>query len=151
MWYIRYWINGKEYRKVAGQYRREAEIKLAEALREVGRRPTPRLRSEKKIEGVEGILTIYFVRAEKGLIKIGITNDIKKRFGTLQAISPIKLTLLATLSGGLAKEHLLHERFGSLRAHGEWFHPGEKLLQFIEELTVSSTGALPGNSVLLIS
>lgn len=51
-------------------------------------------------------------------IKIGAARDPHRRLKDLQVGSPVILTLLAVSS---ESEWSLHERFRSLRCHGEWF------------------------------
>jgi uncharacterized protein YozE (UPF0346 family) len=79
---------------------------------------------------------VYFIRSEKThAIKIGFTTGpVEKRLGSLQTAHPYKLQLLATTSGTVEYEKLLHERFGNFRLEGEWFEPHPDLLAFISVL-----------------
>lgn len=83
---------------------------------------------------------VYFIQAESGgLIKIGIAQSFAHRLKGIQAMCPIPLRILATISlrNGLAarlRELELHRRFGHLREHGEWFRPEHELLAYIEEI-----------------
>ncbi len=79
--------------------------------------------------------TVYFVQAVGvggGLIKIGKTDNLARRFETLQSHSPIKLQILTTTGGGMRREYELHEQFKASRSHGEWFEPTHELLALIE-------------------
>ena len=80
---------------------------------------------------------IYFIRAGNGLIKIGITNNIKYRLDALRTMSPVELTLLGTWSGNQKLETKIHQYLKKYRQHGEWFllGPGfiEKLNTALEE------------------
>jgi len=78
---------------------------------------------------------IYFIQQGKdGPIKIGYTeNAIEKRLGNLQNASPRQLVVLGTLQGDKIEEHLIHKKFHMCQIRGEWFHPHEFLLDFIEE------------------
>lgn len=77
---------------------------------------------------------IYFVQ-EVGLfrnrVKIGFTNDIKRRLDQLRVTSPSELKVLLTLPGDMQTEAAYHERFSKYRLHGEWFKFGPKLRLFI--------------------
>lgn len=70
---------------------------------------------------------VYFMRREN-LIKIGTTYNLKQRAAVLNA------TVLAKTPGSYSEEARLHNRFASLRRHGEWFEPGSELMELINEL-----------------
>lgn len=79
---------------------------------------------------------IYFVGAEvTGLIKIGCASDPRARLRSLQTGSPDRLTLIATVRGGMDVERDLHRQFADARVHGEWFWQSEALVRFIEALS----------------
>jgi hypothetical protein len=59
-------------------------------------------------------------------VKIGKSNDVAKRFGSIQRMSPVELRLLAYFPGGLKRERALHEKFAHLRTYGEWFDFGDR-------------------------
>lgn len=54
-------------------------------------------------------------------VKIGRTNNVAKRFGEIQRMSPVPLALLWSHPGGHELETRLHRQFSALRVHGEWF------------------------------
>lgn len=85
---------------------------------------------------VEGEGNVYFIRSEKThAIKIGFTaGNVEDRMSALQTAHPYKLTVLATLRGGMSYEKELHKRFGRFRLEGEWFEPHPDLLAFIAVL-----------------
>ena len=74
---------------------------------------------------------IYFVQAETGQIKIGIANNVAKRFSNLRGSSPVALKLLLTVPGGINAECELHHQFREHRLHGEWFRPHPDILEKI--------------------
>lgn len=78
---------------------------------------------------------VYFAQAiGGGPIKIGVAADVKGRLSSLQTGSPVTLHIKAVIRhAGRAVESELHDRFGHLRSHGEWFKPAPELLAFIEE------------------
>jgi hypothetical protein len=77
---------------------------------------------------------VYFIRASNGLIKIGYSRESPDgRFYTLQTASPLILERLALIRANHSIEQELHRRFADLHSHGEWFHSGDKLLEFIRE------------------
>jgi phosphoglycolate phosphatase-like HAD superfamily hydrolase len=80
-------------------------------------------------------MSVYFIRAgENGPIKIGTAKDARKRLDAMQTGSPWRLHLLAELSGDIACERELHQRYVRYRRVGEWFDPAPELLDFIATL-----------------
>jgi len=85
--------------------------------------------------------SVYFVAdANRTKVKIGITNDVKRRLRALQKMSPNALSLLAVIPGGRPKEIELHERFADLRSHGEWFNLSDELQTYIYEQSSEAAG-----------
>jgi len=80
-----------------------------------------------------GQAVVYFIHAGDR-IKIGRTEHIYDRFVTVCATIPGECFLMALLPGGQAEERALHERFGHLCIHSEWFRPDAELLSFIEKI-----------------
>lgn len=79
---------------------------------------------------------IYFIRpvGMDGPIKIGCTMSLDYRIDTLETWSPFKLEVIALLDGDTYLERNIHECFSDFHSHKEWFHPGERLLDFIEKI-----------------
>ncbi len=76
------------------------------------------------------VCQMYFI-AGAGLIKIGISTNIKSRFRAIRNSSPVPLELLGVTPGGTFKEGRAHQRFLQLRRHGEWFEDCPELREFI--------------------
>ena len=93
------------------------------------RTPSPKIGLSK----LKGVPVIYFVGPAKGKIKIGFTTDINSRLTRLNTGSPVKLVLHGIMRGTVDEERLLHERFDSLRTHGEWFYKSGELAQLVKE------------------
>lgn len=87
-----------------------------------------------KIDLVEkSACNVYFIQAKNnGLIKIGFTSNLKSRLSDLSSMSPVPLELLAFTDGDYNLERELHTTFSNYRSHGEWFHPSDELMNFIE-------------------
>lgn len=80
-------------------------------------------------------MAVYFIQAtDGGPIKIGATSHLKERLAALsRRAAGQRLRILATLKGHIPEEKKVHRRFAHLRGWGEWFEPGEDLLQFIAD------------------
>ena len=80
----------------------------------------PRYDQDSYLDSCHATLT-YLVRAENGgPIKIGRTNNIKKRLGNLQPGNPYKLKCLGTT---LVSERDVHVALKAYRIAGEWYEP----------------------------
>lgn len=69
---------------------------------------------------------VYFV-GDGRLVKVGKAKDIKRRLGSMQTASAVKLTVLALIpcadeASALNAEQILHSRFSNYRVSGEWFN-----------------------------
>ncbi|WP_153448749.1 GIY-YIG nuclease family protein [Vibrio algicola] len=67
----------------------------------------------------ESTSTYFIFNPISKLIKIGRTNDIKRRITALQCGIGIPLDILLLVSGDREKE--CHQKFSEFRTHGEWF------------------------------
>jgi DNA-binding transcriptional regulator YiaG len=85
-------------------------------------------------------MSVYFATCrEIGRVKIGHAVNVRRRLSELRTYCPVPLELEATLDGGEAEEHELHERFANHRRQGEWF----LLAPEIEELIAANRTAIP--------
>ncbi len=77
-------------------------------------------------------MAVYFIQAggRDGYIKIGTAKSVTRRLANLQSASPVTLKLLHCIDGGKDTEREIHFRFAHRRLRGEWFIPGEDLLDF---------------------
>jgi len=80
---------------------------------------------------------VYFVEAVgAGLIKIGKSTNVLKRFRSLTTGCPHELKLLGCCD--YHTESDLHARFKHLRTRGEWFKATQLLREFITNEIASS-------------
>ena len=79
---------------------------------------------------------IYFMKeSAKGYIKIGITKRLEHRVKEVKALNPHDITILKIIMClHKYEEQRLHEYFQDLNINGEWYHPGEELLNYIEAI-----------------
>jgi hypothetical protein len=76
----------------------------------------------------ESQCTIYFIgETDRGPVKIGYARDLWARVRAIQNSCPVKLDLLAALTGGRSLEREYHERFKQWRLHGEWFERSDAI------------------------
>jgi hypothetical protein len=77
---------------------------------------------------------IYFVQETelfRNRVKIGFTEDIRKRMQGLRCGSASTLKVVLVLPGDMKTEAAYHEYFAKYRLHGEWFRFGWRLRMFI--------------------
>lgn len=75
---------------------------------------------------------IYFAEAVGvPLIKIGSSDNVEKRIVHINGQSPVAVTLLSTMPGGVEEERELHLAFADIRSHAEWFFGTALLRGFI--------------------
>jgi hypothetical protein len=89
---------------------------------------------------------LYFLEAENGLIKVGITNDIRRRVNQLQNQLDTKIRVLKLLDGKSAYEKIIHNLYSDdniiYKGQTEWFHPTHKLIRFISNIDEKNIGKL---------
>lgn len=87
---------------------------------------------------------IYFIQSggPGGHIKIGLARSLKGRLSNLQTSTPHELTVLKTVRGDRRTERRFHSQFAHLHHRGEWFHPGEDLMAFIDAAPVEEPAAV---------
>lgn len=79
---------------------------------------------------------VYFIRAGNGPVKIGHVMrrvTLGERMDMLQTGNAEPLRFLAATKGTITMERLLHKLFSHLRINGEWFKPGDDLMQYIDQ------------------
>lgn len=86
---------------------------------------------------------VYFMWSA-GLIKIGWTRDIMRRWDELQIRSAVHVELLVTLDGGPELELDLHRIFKPDRQRGEWFDVSDTMRGFFKYLDDHSEIPFPG-------
>ncbi len=85
--------------------------------------------------------TVYAVRADNGLIKIGFSSNLRRRARQLQTASGRGVQCIAFAVGGKAEEARLHLRLKGSHERGEWFRPTKEVLSALADLDASLRGA----------
>jgi len=81
---------------------------------------------------------VYFIQGvHGGPIKIGYSNNLKRRLSVLQTSYPDKLHIIAYIPATQKFEHKLHKDLKRHRLYGEWFSPTPEVLQVISEVDKS--------------
>jgi hypothetical protein len=75
---------------------------------------------------------IYFIEAQ-GMVKIGVSNNPRKRLLALATGCPVQCTLVGIVPGDRSEEASIHERFKSHRVHGEWFRFDRPINDYLRE------------------
>lgn len=80
---------------------------------------------------------VYFIEAENGLVKIGRSDSIEKRYAELTTMSPVHLRLQHAIAASnyVAAEAWLHSQFAIKRDHGEWFGLSPEDMEWAKTLT----------------
>lgn len=80
--------------------------------------------------------TIYFAQSRlTGLVKIGITSDLRRRMAGLRAATGGEVDLLFVFRGELFLEKACHYTFRRQRTVSEWFTRTGLLACFIDEVS----------------
>jgi hypothetical protein len=70
-------------------------------------------------------LYVFEVYGDPGVVKIGRSLNVPRRFISIQCSCPYELWLRARIFGGGGLEPFLHEMFARSRMRGEWFRLDE--------------------------
>lgn len=107
-------------RRIDERARREVEESVREAL--------------DADRGLKRGAVVYFIRnVDTGLIKIGTTICLSNRLAALRLGGGSELEVLGVLPGAQTLEAEAHARWAALRVRGEWFSPGQELLEWIQQ------------------
>lgn len=81
-------------------------------------------------------MPVYFIRNEEnGLIKIGFSTRLRERFAQLKVLHKTPMTILGIVNNSNSSEEFkIHAQLSNSRATGEWFHPTEEVMNFVESL-----------------
>lgn len=126
----------EDYIKITNTARLEGKIKEFKVLGEIN--------DVFKYQIPEDINVVYFIQSTiNGLIKIGRTTDLIKRFRGLQVDSPVPLKLIMYIEDDSKQlERELHDKFRDICSHGEWFTPSYSLLEFILKSLLDGRGKM---------
>jgi hypothetical protein len=79
-------------------------------------------------------MSVYFIEAPNGLVKIGFSTNPWQRLGKMKVDCPDELILRSFVDGGISEERAFHQRFCSFHVRGEWFRLQGELRDFIDSL-----------------
>ena len=80
--------------------------------------------------------TLYLIKdVNLNTLKIGRSNDCKKRLQTLQNATSNKLELIFVIKHKSTIEFEIHKRFNHLRLASEWFKYDESIINLFNELS----------------
>lgn len=84
---------------------------------------------------------IYFITTgpRSKYVKIGVAADPKKRLSDLQPGNPLRLHLVAAVTGSAKDEAILHEKFHEYRFRREWFALEGTLKHLVSSLIKTPT------------
>jgi hypothetical protein len=84
---------------------------------------------------------IYFIEAA-GAVKIGRSNNPKRRLQMIATGSPVACSIIGVMSGDASEERDLHDRFSKYRVRREWFELSPEVKSFIAQ----NTAVLPADT-----
>lgn len=119
------------------EYDQRPEVKLRKSQRDNTPEKLKRLRERSRITPPEKrIGSVYLLRAENGIYKIGRGCDVLRRIRGIQTLSPIPITTVCIIESfdSFEMECQLHTRFKSQRLHGEWFALTPEDVEYIKGL-----------------
>lgn len=97
---------------------------------------------------------IYFIECQTTKhVKIGRSDQVRKRFRTLQSACPTELKLVVYHYAPNFVEKWLHTEFSADRVQGEWFKPSKRLWElakdsnFIQNLTTETPTSTTGKPI----
>ena len=125
-------IRHKEYLAILKERRAESKEKAAHSVIE---KDLPSFSLENPAHNtLQGY--VYFIQAENGLVKIGRSDDVEKRFSALRTMSPIPVVLLHTVFSDnyVLAESYIHQELDRYRHHGEWFDLPENIIEWSQSL-----------------
>jgi hypothetical protein len=94
-------------------------------------------RSATDLMPTNGDVGVYIV-GDARHVKIGISQEIGFRLGSLQRNSPRPIRLLCKFEGSLHQERALHACFAEYRLNGEWFERRGYLARWLSKLARSA-------------
>lgn len=87
-------------------------------------------------------LYVFEVYGDPGVVKIGRSLNVPRRFISIQCSCPYELWLRARIFGGGGLEPFLHEMFSRSRMRGEWFRLDEERLDRLDSFISAANGVL---------
>ncbi len=84
-------------------------------------------------------MVVYFIqRSSDGAIKIGYTSCLNNRKNQIKCGLKSDVKILCVIDGGRQTEQMAHKQFNKLHIEGEWFLPGEELLEYLDAMQNNS-------------
>lgn len=77
---------------------------------------------------------VYAIDDRQGAVKIGFTNNVRRRLAELNVSDPSRLTLLGYVRATQAQEIALHQLLASSRIRGEWYRRTHAVSLFLDML-----------------
>lgn len=76
-------------------------------------------------------MSIYFIRADNGPVKIGYAQNPTHRLKVLQCAHYLQLHLLRVIDGGYDTEQWFHLHYSDLHIRGEWFKFHKSMMNLV--------------------
>lgn len=77
-------------------------------------------------------MAVYIaMRSHDGMVKIGKSDNPKKRLVSISSEFGCRMILLRVIDGSLPHERWVHQRFGDSKVFGEWFRFDADMMSFV--------------------
>lgn len=76
---------------------------------------------------------MIYIFGDDNLVKIGFSDNVKKRFNDIRVSIPYKIYPMLVINGGRKDEKILHDKFKPNAMRGEWFTLSHEIKQFISD------------------
>lgn len=94
------------------------------------------------------VLWLYFVEAQMGMVKCGISFRPEGRAMEISSHSPSPVRLVAKLPANREDERAFQEKFSAYRSHAEWFHLTGSLVDYIDGIRGQGVTIVDWSAVL---
>lgn len=88
-------------------------------------------------------MTVYFIRAGDGPVKIGVADDVESRLRELQTGNHQPLHVIRSVPGARAEERWFHFKFQNQHIHREWFDYHPTMLTVEPPVIVPTVSTIP--------
>lgn len=83
---------------------------------------------------IDGVCIYFALECRSGSVKIGVTENLKRRLAAIRTNSPHEIVLLAQIPGDERLETYVHDSLSACHIRGEWYRFTPEMFSIIETL-----------------